>query len=616
MKKIFSARAIFDLSLAIVLVGSIVMFFGFGGTIWIARQEVDAETDKCVNQSINLIQNYVDGQLQRVEDVAYTLLSSTFAATTRNENGEAFVSIDQKKFRIPSEEEAFDKLEQLLNTNPFICGVAVGFEPFVYKETKGEYGFAAYVTNVGGFNERLRLGEMHDFREKEWYKGAAAADEPYWSHPFRESSHGKVVTCFSVPLHGYGDRLVGVLALDIDTESFRNKCNDVSPFPNASVALVDSDFRFISHPDVENILKKISEVSMYDNYAADDSMRIKMMNHERGQYLINKGTYREAMFYFAPIPRTGWTISIECPSSDIYSGVKRMKTETAIIGIFSMAFMLLCFMFMFRRLKIITESKAGIERDLEIASKIQMGMLPKLYPAFPDREELDVYGFLKPAKTVGGDLYDYFIRDEKLFFCIGDVSGKGVPASLFMAVIRALFRNVSMHTDNPAKILEALNVALSQGNTHNMFCTMFMGVLDLKTGHLDFSNAGHNAPIIRRLACNEDGVNVYFTKPKPNLALGVLEDFTYAKEEASLLPGEAIFLYTDGVTEAENAQQQLFGDDATLAALSHARHHHVRSAKDFVSFVYEEIKAYVGDTEQSDDITMVVVEYRGQKESK
>lgn len=610
MKKILGLRAFLDLSLAIVFIGSIVLFVGFGSTIWIARQEVENESDKSVNRSIDIIQNYVDGQLQRVEDVSYTLLSSTFGSTVRNDSGQAFVTINQNKFSIPSEEEVFAMLEQFINSNPHICGVAIGFEPFLYTDTKGEYGFAAYVTNVSGKNELLRLGEIHDFHQKEWYKGAKTLDRPYWSHPFRETSQGKVVACFSLPLHGIGNRIIGVLAVDIDTELFRNKCEEVSPFPNATVAMVDSEFRFIFHPDQENLLKTISEVGIYDDYTADDSIRVKMLNHESGQYLVNKGKSTEAMFYFAPLDRTGWTISIECPSSDIFSGVKRMKKETTIIGIFSILFMLLCFLLMFRRVKAVTQSKAGIERDLQIASAIQMGMLPKLYPAFPDRKELDIYGFLKPAKTVGGDLYDYFIRDEKCFFCIGDVSGKGVPASLFMAVIRALFRNVSLHTDNPAEILSSLNMALSDGNTHNMFCTMFLGVLDLKTGHMDYCNAGHNAPIVRRIK-EDASVNVYFTKPNVNIAVGVFEGFPYTKEETVLKPGEAIFMYTDGVTEAENANKELFGDDATLAALSHARSHNQRSAKQFVEYVYEEVRSYAGDTEQSDDITMLVVEYKG-----
>ena len=239
-----------------------------------------------------------------------------------------------------------------------------------------------------------------------------------------------------------------------------------------------------------------------------------------------------------------------------------------------------------------------------------MGMLPKVYPAFPDRKELDVYGFLKPAKSVGGDLYDYFIRDDKFYCCIGDVSGKGIPASLYMAVVRSLFHNVSMREDNPAAIVSQLNNALSEGNDHNMFCTLFLGVLDLKTGHVDFCNAGHNAPVIRQLS--DDGATVVrYTHPKVNLAVGVLPGFPYAKEEIVLKPGEAIFMYTDGVTEAENTAKQLFGEEATLKALTEARSHNCRSAKDFVDYVYNVINQYATGTEQSDDITMVVVEYLG-----
>ncbi len=610
MKKILGAKVVFNLTLAVILIGGLVYTLGFGICLYLARQEVSRESTEKVDLSIAYIQNHIDGQLQRVEDVAYTLAGNKFGKTVRKEGNEGFVTIDPKDFVIPSEEEVFALLEQCLNSNPQICGAAIGFEPFVYPNTVGQYGFAAYVTNVGGKLERLKLGEMHDFKEKEWYKEAAVQNHPYWSRPFRETSHGEVVTCFSLPLHGYGNRLVGVLALDINTDKFRSKCAEATPFPNAEVAIADREFRFVSHPDTSFIMKAINEIGTYADYKADDSMRIKMENHESGMYTVNAGTEKEAMFYFAPIPRTGWTISIECPKNDVFGNVERMKRDTTFIAIVSILIMIVCFVFMFRRLQKITLSKAGMERELTIASAIQMGMLPKLYPAFPDRKELDVYGFLKPAKSVGGDLYDYFIRDEKFFFCIGDVSGKGVPASLYMAVVRSLFRNVSLHTNDPAAILSSLNTALAEGNEHNMFCTMFLGVLDLKTGHLDYCNAGHNAPIIRRI--KEDGnSNTYFTSPKVNLAVGVFPEFPYVKEETALNPGEAIFLYTDGVTEAENNSQKLFGEEATMKALKEARNHNARTAKDFIDYVYEVLKTYAAGTEQSDDITMLVVEYKG-----
>lgn len=611
MKKILGFKLLANLTFVILLIGTIVFTFGFGSTIYLARKEVKKQTDQNVNEAVSMIQTYVDGQLQRVEDVAYTLISSKFGGTVRNENGDSYVAIDPNGFKLPTEVEVFQSLEHFINATPHICGVAIGFEPQVYADYEGQYGFAAYVTNVSGHNERLELGKIHDFHKKEWYEQAMATDAPYWSRPFRETSQGKVVACFSLPLHGYGGRKIGVIALDIDTEAFRRKCDEVSLFPGAEVTLVDREFRFISHTDSTYLLKSISEVGRYSSYTADDSMKVKMMNHQSGQYVVNEGTDYEAIFYFAPIERTGWTISIECPKDEVYSSVKHMKKDTSIIGLLSMLFMLVCLILVIRRVQKVTISKAGIERDLLIASSVQMGMLPKLYPAFPEREDVDIYGFLKPAKTVGGDLYDYFIHDEKLFFCIGDVSGKGVPASLFMAVIRALFRNVSLHTDDPAEILDSLNTAIAEGNTHNMFCTMFLGVLDLKTGHLDYCNAGHNAPIIRRI--DDDGkIDVHYANPKVNIAVGVMEGFPYVKEEAYIKKGEAIFLYTDGVTEAENAQKQLFGEEATLRALAEARAHHQRSAKEFVEYVYGVVKGYAGNTEQSDDITMVVVEYKGE----
>ncbi|MBQ0019516.1 MAG: SpoIIE family protein phosphatase [Bacteroidales bacterium] len=610
MKKILGFKVIANLALIVLLVGGLVYSLGFGICMYLARQEVTKESTEKVNLAIGYIQEHVDGQLQRVEDVAYTLLSNKFGKTTRDKDGNGFVAIDPTKHEIPTEDEVFDMLEQFLDANPQVCGVAIGFEKFLYTDTKGEYGFAAYVTNVSGRNERLSLGEIHDFHEKEWYANAANLNKPYWSRPFRETSMGKVVACFSLPLHGYDNRIIGVLALDINTESFREECTKATPFPNAQVAIADREFRFVSHPDTTFILRTIQETGAYDDYEADDSMRIKMKNNESGQYTVNEGSEREALFSFAPIKRTGWTISIESPRNDLYGGVERMKRDTTFIAIVSILIMVICFIFFFRHLQKVTMSKVGMESELKIASAIQMGMLPKLYPAFPDRKELDVYGFLKPAKSVGGDLYDYFIRNDKFFCCIGDVSGKGVPASLYMAVVRSLFRNVSLHEDNPAVILSQLNTALSEGNNHNMFCTMFLGIMDLKTGHVDFCNAGHNAPIIRQLKENGE-VTVRYTKPKVNLAVGVIPDFPYEKEEIVLKPGEAIFLYTDGVTEAENTNKQLFGEEATMKALLDARDNGCKTAKEFVDHVYKHIQYYAADTEQSDDITMVVMEYLG-----
>lgn len=610
MKKILGLRTVIDLTLAILLIGGLVYTLGFGICLYLARQEVSAEVDKKVERDMAYVQCYIDGQLQRVEDVAYTFLSSKFGSSHRDVDGKGFVVINQQNFQIPSEEECFVLLEQLLETNPHICGVAIGFEKFLYTSTTGKYGFAAYVTNVSGKNERLRLGEMHDYRQKEWYHDAAATNAAYWSRPFRETSQGEVVTCYSLPLHGLGGRLIGVLALDINTATFREKCKEIAPCPGSEVTLVDREFRFVSHPDSTYLLRAISEVGEYVNYKADDSMRIKMMAHEAGRYTVNAGTAHEALFYFCPIPRTGWTVSVECPKKEVYGGVQRMKRDTTFIAIVSLLAMILCFIWIFRRLQKMTLTKAGMESELKVASGVQMSMIPKVYPAFPTVQQLDVCGYLKSAKSVGGDLYDYFLRDGRLYFCIGDVSGKGVPASLFMMVNLALFRSISQHTSDAAEIVTELNESIAKGNTQCMFCTMFVGVLDLSTGKLDYCNAGHNPPIIRRV---DDGGNVHvaYMTPLCNIAVGMFAGFQYKSESLTLRPSEALFLYTDGVTEAEDSHHNLFGEQATLEALADARAHNVRTSKDFIESVAATVECHAGGADQSDDITMLVVEYKG-----
>lgn len=610
MKKILGLRAYVDLALIVVLISGLVYTLGFGVSLYIARNEVTAEVNNRVQRDLDYVNSYVDGQLQRVEDVAYTLICSKFGGSKRNADGEGEVIIDPKTFVLPTEEEVFLELERFLETNPHICGAAIGFEPFVFPNTKGQYGFAAYVTNVSGKRERLYLGEMHDFRQKEWYSEAAKTNKSYWSRPFRETLMNKCVTCYSLPLHGWGGRLVGVLALDIDTQAFRQKCSEILPFPGSEVTIVDREFRFVCHPDSSFIMKSVAEIQKYSEYSSDDTVQETMMAHKAGNFTVTNADKTESFFFVSPIKRNGWTVAIECPKDKVFGGVNRMKRDTTIIAVASILFMLISLLWVFRRLQKVTITKTGIERDLKVASSIQMGMIPKLYPAFPERSELDVCGFLKPAKSVGGDLYDYFVRDEKLFFCIGDVSGKGIPASLFMTVIVALFRNVSLRIEDPAEILASLNGTISKNNEHCMFCTMFIGVLDLKTGDLRYSNGGHNAPIIRRL--NADGsVDVKYMDVKRNLAVGLIEGFKYESESTSLKQGEAIFLYTDGVTEAENIHHELFGEEATLTALADARNHQVRSAKGFVDHVYNTIEKHAHDAEQSDDITMLVVEYKG-----
>lgn len=249
-----------------------------------------------------------------------------------------------------------------------------------------------------------------------------------------------------------------------------------------------------------------------------------------------------------------------------------------------------------------TEKKAGMERDLHIASQIQKGLLPKTFPAFPDRNDIDIYGLVVPAKEVGGDIFDFFMRDEKLFFLIGDVSGKGAPASLFMMVVGHLFRNVGRYSNEPSMIVSGINSELANGNDQDMFCTLFCGVLDMETGMLSYCNAGHNAPIL----ITKGSTN--FMKPCTNLPAGAIADFSYQTESVQMQKDDALFLYTDGVTEAENKAMELFGDSHTLGIVELLKD---ASMKEMADGVFDAVKTFADGNEQSDDITMLCLRWKG-----
>ena len=260
-------------------------------------------------------------------------------------------------------------------------------------------------------------------------------------------------------------------------------------------------------------------------------------------------------------------------------------------------------------LKRTTAAKASMESELKIAHNIQMAMLPKTFPAYPERQDVDIYGQVMPAKAVGGDLYDFFIRDEKLFFYIGDVSGKGVPASLFMAVTCSLMHNISSYTQDADQIMQALNNAISSRNDTVMFVTFFLGVLDLKSGSLSYANGGHNPPLLltgddaEELSCDA------------NVPVGVMEGWEFTVQQLQLKSGDTLFLYTDGLNEAEDCDYQQFGMDRIKATIRQVCNDKTSQqgvdSQMLVSAMTDAVKRFAGDAEQSDDLTMLAIGYNG-----
>ena len=247
-----------------------------------------------------------------------------------------------------------------------------------------------------------------------------------------------------------------------------------------------------------------------------------------------------------------------------------------------------------------TSAKERIESELRIARDIQMSLVPN---DFPQRDDVELYAAMTPAKEVGGDLYDYLLQDKHLYFCVADVSGKGVPASLFMAQAIRLFRALAKEQKMPAEICQQLNNELCENNENGMFVTMFIGLVDLQTGHLDFCNAGHNQPVLG------NGEESAFIEMESNAPIGLWPDLEYVGEQIDTIKNRFFFVYTDGLNEAENMRQEQFGDDHLLAILQQM---HFSSAYQVVTVMKKEVEHHRDGTDPNDDLTIFCMMVKGQ----
>jgi serine phosphatase RsbU (regulator of sigma subunit) len=255
-------------------------------------------------------------------------------------------------------------------------------------------------------------------------------------------------------------------------------------------------------------------------------------------------------------------------------------------------------------LKVETEARERINSELRIAREIQTTMLPRTFPPFPGRKEFEIYAMMEPAKEVGGDLYDFFfVAPNRLCILVGDVSGKGVPAALFMAISKTLLKSEAMRGYTASEILSRVNNLLCPDNPSCMFVTVFCVILNTDTGEVECCSGGHNRPLL----CTADGRVEYLEVP-PGFVLGFQENFTFESKRLQLKRGEMIFLYTDGVTEAQNSGSEFFSDNRLKACVSSVRN---RELPQIIAGVQQEIAVHTQDEPQFDDITMLALKYRG-----
>ena len=459
----------------------------------------------------------------------------------------------------------------------------------------------------------------------------------------------------------FNRKVLGFNLSDDEEASEEVVVNSAFLYNHAYTFIIGKGGTYIAHPLRERILNdSYFTYSAKSNDSNDRQIGYEMANGKAGmKYLYRDGT--KFIIHYAPIERTGWSMATVIP----YKLIVYRSMRSAIIIMVVMFLGLIVLFVVCRRilrrvtkpltlfaksadsiaqgnlnaslpqirsndemrhlhdsfammqtslteqmeeLKRVNEQKGRIEGELKVASDIQMSMIPKHYPPYPERNDIDIYGCLTPAKEVGGDLYDFYIRDDKLFFCVGDVSGKGVPASLVMAVSRTLFRIVSMHVDEPNRIMSQMNEALANQNDSNMFVTFFTGTFDLKTGRLTYCNGGHDAPLL----LNVREKRVELLPCSSNLPLGTMSGWEFEAQETVIAPGTLIFLYTDGLTEAEEKDHQLFGESRIFKVAEQMLGEQDVSPAQLIEQVTNAVHHFVGDAEQSDDLTMLAIKWNNQ----
>ena len=577
--------------------------------------------------------------------------------------------IDELCWHLATPELVLSTMEYELHVNRHVYGCGLGFVADFYPSVGRWY--EPYALNDGDKVTLKIIGsETHDYFQAEWYTKGLASTEGVWSTPYLDEEGGETVLCtFSRRVVMEPEKeIAGVFGADLSIsglasliqESIRKE-NEESIFyvpakdaPEQRIYcfIIGPDGDYIAHPDPNRILK----ANFYDYAAGQDADRYRKLGDvmragESGDLSVVVDGIRSDVYY-APLLHSGWSMGIVVPT-------ERLLTPAIAYGAIIIFLILLGVLLVFltcRRtikkastpliqlaesaqeiatgkfdtslptiknkdelrllrdsfdymqsslaryvdeLKETTARNASIEHELSVARSIQMSMLPNTWPPFPERDDLDIFGSVAPAKAVGGDLFDFRIRDEKLYFCIGDVSGKGIPAALVMTVISSMFRTLSASEDSPHRIMAAINDTISARNENLMFVTLFVGSLDLSTGVLQYTNAGHNAPFVIT-----DGKPRMMTVDA-NIPVGIMADWSYSLQETTLSPGTILFLYTDGLTEATRSDGELFQEERVQAQLS--GHDENTSAERLVADMTAAVDRFIGDAEQSDDLTMLVL---------
>jgi sigma-B regulation protein RsbU (phosphoserine phosphatase) len=630
------------LIILVILSSGFIFLLIFGYNYYSSRSMIEKNVKESAKNIALATVNRIETELRSVqkipENVAYFWEYSTF-----------------------TRERLLNVLHIVVENNPEIYGATIAFEPYAFD--KNSKYFAPYFYKSKGTIKFEYLGGDYKYFYWDWYQIPKELNRPEWTEPYFDVGAGNIIMAtYSVPFYKYVEgrkQFTGIVTADVSIEWLRKIVSSIKILKTGYGFLISKNGTIVTHPAKELIMNET--IFCVAEARGDTKLREigrKMIKGESGfvpyaSIIHNKPCW----MYYAPIPSTGWSLAVIFPLDEIAEDISRLNRIVIFLGItglllLSLAVVLIArsitrplsamakaaeeigtgnldiempsvktadevgkltkaFTYMkvslkeyIKQLTETTAAKERIESELKIASEIQMGILPKRFPPFPDRTEFDIFATIKPAKEVGGDFYDFFFIDqEHLCFIIADVSGKGIPAALFMAVTRTLIKAIASPGMTSGEILTKVNEELCIGNDSNMFVTVFCGILNTKTGEVIYTNAGHNPPLIIH-----KGKEVTWLEGERNIMAGAMEQFAYKTERFILQEGDKVFMYTDGVTEAMNEREELFTDDRLEKEIIALQG---KPIQEIVAGIMEKVVSFAHGAPQSDDITMMVVRFNG-----
>jgi sigma-B regulation protein RsbU (phosphoserine phosphatase) len=598
------------------------------------ERELEANAHNLVLGSVNRVETELTAIGKITEGAARSLETGTYSEKTLNA-----------------------LLKGTLEGNKEIYGFGAAFDP---KSSKT--GSKPYLPYYCRKNDQISYipGSSFQFLTQDWYQTPRKSGKKEWSEPYFDPEIQILMTSCSVPFFdgtGDGRRFRGIVVADVSLAWLKQITSSIKVLNSGYSYLLSRNGTVLTHPNKDMVMKEtIFSIAESRKIPALHEIGRKMLRGESGftPYIGARGV--KSWLYYAPVSSTGWTLAVVFPEAEMYADVRALTIKVACMGFAGIVLLAVAVALIarsittplhdlaeatvviasgnfdadlpsvqssdevgkltrafsamncalkeyIRNLTETTAAKERIQSELRVATDIQLCLLPRIFPPFPDRPEFDIFASMDPAKEVGGDFYDFFfIDDTNICFLIADVADKGVPAALYMMVAKTLLKSEGQRLGEPDLMLSCVNNILAADNDRCMFATVFCAILNTENGEVRFANAGHNPPLII------ESSGVRFLTLKPGMVMGPMADTSYAIERLTLQPGDTLFLYTDGVTESKNSRDDLYGESQLLYDLQHGPR---EKLADLIHYIRDRVAQHADGAAQSDDVTMLALTYRG-----